>query len=622
MPYTMFTRDDLPDKEKIEQAFDPSWKKLRTPSKFNVELIDIALDNGYAILANSPDRIEKSWLMPQDIVEKAMTFQQGMRGVAAMMDGMSSLGFATKADGTASVDLREIDDLVFTPSSNAPSYFVEMWHVLPTSTPAIPMSFDDDPSWRSRSMSEMISEFGTPNDIRMQHVHSADMVSTHDGTAAFGRESDRRRTPLTFGAIKDDKLMVQAFMRANADKPLVRDIDRDFPDMARTSKVPAEMFGVSMSDVLGLDTKQQLLQKTFSRKVPPIANKCHLAAGVSAAAVSPRLSEKTKARLWQGAANADGDTIGTLMEVNEFEAGGGYSSKAAWLQETRNSGTGYALAYPKLADCLLPGEHTDATDYSLSRTRHELVDMSKMLYEMGRQKMPDDINSERRLHERHQDVSHAHRIVEHQHLADEVLDVTNSRYRKVDEALSAVGFERLTTGLQMYEEGERMHHCVFSYKDRMLHEDSAFYTGVINGDRHTLQVTLTNDGPRINQMYRMYDRVRTEEADNAVHLALDVSSMPKRERARAIEAIIDAVEAADEAGAPVCYSDIDLTGNAIRSAHVLPDGTEESVKTDLGEGYSEPRDNRDDPRSYDGPEDDGEGAENEHQDDDEEDIGF
>ena len=617
MPYTMFTRDDLPDKEKIERAFDSAWR----PSKLNVELIDVALDNGYAILANSPDSILGSWLMPQDTVEKAVMFQQGIHGITAMMEGMSSLGFATKAAGDASVNLREIDDLVFTPSTMGSSYFVELGHVLPTNTPAIPMSFDDDPSWRSRRMSEMIRELGAPMGIRMQHVDSMYMVSTHDGSTQFDRETGRRRTPLTFGAIKDDKLMVQAFMRANADKPLVRDIDRDFPDMAKTGKVPAEMLGVSMSDVLRYDTKQQLLQKTFSRKVPPIANKCHLAAGVSAAAISPRLSEKTKARLWQGAANADEDTVGTLMEVNDFEAGG-YSSKSAWLQRVRNSGAGFVMAYPKLADCLLPDEGGNVSNYVLTRARHELVDMSKMLYEMGRQKMPDDINSERRLHERHQDVAHAHRIVEHQHLADEVLDVTNSRYRKVDEALSAVGFERLTNGLQMYEEGERMHHCVFTYKDNMLREDSAFYTGVINGDRHTLQVTLTNDGPRINQMYRMYDRTSTSDADHAVHLAFDVSSMPKRERARAIESIIDAVEAANEDGVPVCYSDIDLTGNSIRSTHVLPDGAEESVKDDLGEGYSEPRDARDDPRSYDGPEDDGDGTEDEHQDDDEHDIRF
>lgn len=349
---------------------------------------------------------------------------------------------------------------------------------------------------------------------------------------SFKREDFTRKVPGMLADVRSDSAIRAGFLAAHSDRPLVRDLLREYPGIVE-GRVPDEVEKLSLPNLRDCRTKQELLEKTFSRRIPAAANKCTFAIGVACAAISPRMPETSKKILWQRAVETSRDPeratalAGKLNRwLDRYSQDPGRFTKPEWIEHVKASNIGYMVAYPRIADAIDP-ESADG------RSRMLLHDLDRM-NSQARKRMPAEIRSTRHLEQLHDEATEAttgererawraeQAAREEARLAMKV-DVTNSPYAIADEELAKAGFERLVTGKRMAEEAVMQHNCIKSYIGEMANEDSAFYSALVDGVRHSLQVTLdiVDARPHVVQLYGPCNQPASEKARTLVDDAIE-----------------------------------------------------------------------------------------------------
>ena len=359
---------------------------------------------------------------------------------------------------------------------------------------------------------------------------------------SFKREDFTRKVPGMLADVRIDRAIRAGFLATHSDRPLVRDLLREYPEI-EDGRVPDEVEKFSLPNLRDCRTKQELLEKTFSRRIPAAANKCTFAIGVACAAISPRMPETSKKVLWQRAVETSRDPeratalagkLGRWLEDHHYRPS--EFTKPEWIEHVKSSNIGYMVAYPRIADAIDP-ESADG------RSRMLLHDLDRM-NSQTRKRMPAEIRSTRHLEQLHDEAAEAtmtererawraeQAAREEARLAMKV-DVTNSPYAITDEALAEAGFERLVTGKRMAEEASMQHNCIKSYIGDMASEDSAFYSALVDGVRHSLQVKLdiVDARPRVVQLYGPCNQPASEEARTLVDDAIERAIAEAEKRA-------------------------------------------------------------------------------------------
>ncbi len=81
----------------------------------------------------------------------------------------------------------------------------------------------------------------------------------------------------------------------------------------------------------------------------------------------------------------------------------------------------------------------------------------------------------------------------------------NSRFEALRELLPPE-FEWINTTDRLYEEGEKQHNCVFSYRSRIVDDECAVYHWETEGREYTIEFTVSSRGVfRVKQMMQKYN---------------------------------------------------------------------------------------------------------------------
>ncbi len=81
----------------------------------------------------------------------------------------------------------------------------------------------------------------------------------------------------------------------------------------------------------------------------------------------------------------------------------------------------------------------------------------------------------------------------------------NSRFTTLREILPSE-FEWINTTDRLYEEGEKQHNCVFSYRNRIVNDDCAVYHWETEGREYTIEFTVSSRGVfRVKQMMQKFN---------------------------------------------------------------------------------------------------------------------
>ena len=592
----MVDKKTLTREELLDKASNDSTKQL----------INTLFDKGYRPIPITPKRRyfnenDPIIMLPYEDALKVNMLSAAFTAGSAIIENMSLI--SDDFDGNdAKITQKDMSKITYSPTLqyDNPAYHLYFHHdefIHTTALPTIPLT-PIGQNWDDSNKLHKEETRHKAASLDCQYIRMDDMRAVN--YAPWVEPQSRRSVPLTFGMIKNfpgHKPILKSFVETHKDEGVMRDIIREFPTIQDGNSSPW-LAGISLSTAVNCHTKQELLEKTFNCKIPPAANKCSLIAGIAAASVSPRLPPTAKARLWQNAVEATREarpiqeTIHNILETdtvnaddshynpnnfnlklapsindalaytqycetrwveNEFAAHiqpyPNVKARQSWRDAIKLTGLGYAFAYPNLfsEDKAYVYGNGDI-DYKLRSSLRDMDEMSRQINPY--KKLPEQINSIRRLNEIHDELATRQREIERRKelakLEEQTLDVSNSRFAVVDELLAEDGWERITSAKDMLEEGERQHNCVFSYRNDMLKEKAAFYTGVFDDKRHTLQIfgeANTGDPQFENttqfhkgQLYSKYNDSPNNAAVNSVNRSIRLANMSDQLREKALNA--------------------------------------------------------------------------------------